>query len=115
MAWYIIQILVFSQCVVENGKVLLDDVGGSRRSNPKDRPVIDSADIILFDMENDERETKNLSQKYPEVVEAMKKKLADYVNNGRSTPGVPVLNDTGGKIVGRALAIEGLFERSLAC
>ena len=36
-------------------------------------------------------------QKYPEVVEAMKKKLADYVNNGRSTPGVPVLNDTGGK------------------
>ena len=78
-------------------KVLLDDVGGSRRSNPKDRPVIDSADIILFDMENDERETKNLSQKYPEVVEAMKKKLADYVNNGRSTPGVPVLNDAGGK------------------
>ena len=66
-------------------KLLLDDVGGSRRSNPKDKPIIDSADIILFDMENDERETKNLSQKYPEVVEVMKKQLADYVNNGRST------------------------------
>jgi len=78
-------------------KLLLDDVGGSRRSNPKDKPVIDSADIILFDMENDERETKNLSQKYPEVVEAMKKQLADYVNNGRSTPGMPVVNDAGGK------------------
>ena len=26
-------------------KLLLDDVGGSRRSNPKDKPIIDSADI----------------------------------------------------------------------
>ena len=78
-------------------KLLLDDVGGSRRSNPKDKPIIDSADIILFDMENDERETKNLSQKYPQVVEVMKKQLADYVNNGRSTSGIPEPNDTDGK------------------
>ena len=27
----------------------------------------------------------------------MKKQLADYVNNGRSTPGMPVVNDAGGK------------------
>ena len=78
-------------------KFLLDDVGESRRSNPKDKPIIDGADIILFDMENDERETKNLSQKYPEVVKAMKKQLADYVNNGRSTSGIPEPNDTDGK------------------
>lgn len=74
-------------------KLMLDNKGGSRRNNPKDKPVIDNADLLLFDMEKDERATTNLSNKYPEVVEKLKKQLADYVNNGRSTQGAPQSNE----------------------
>ena len=74
-------------------KLLFDNKGGSRRTNPKDKPVINSADLLLFDMENDVGETTNVSAEYPEVVESLKKLLAEYVNNGRSTPGAPQKND----------------------
>jgi len=33
---------------------------------------------MLFDMESDEHENKNLIQEYPEVAERLKKKLADF-------------------------------------
>ena len=97
MAWYIIQILVSSRCVAENGSycsMTLVDLG---EAIPRTNQSLIVRISYLFDMENDERETKNLSQKYPEVVEVMKKQLADYVNNGRSTLGIPGLNDTDGK------------------
>jgi arylsulfatase A-like enzyme len=74
-------------------KLLFDNKGGSRRKNPKDRPVINAADLLLFDMENDAVESTNLSAEYPEVVESLKKLLAEYINNGRSTPGAPQGND----------------------
>ena len=74
-------------------KLLLDNIGGSRRSNPKDKPVIDDAEIQLFDMANDPQESTNLSQKNPEIVEKLKKQLAEYVNHGRSNVGSPVSND----------------------
>ncbi|EDM28672.1 arylsulfatase A precursor [Lentisphaera araneosa HTCC2155] len=75
-------------------KLLLDNIGGSRRSNPKDKPVIDDAEIQLFDMVNDPQESTNLSQKNPEIVEGLKKQLADYINKGRSNVGTPVSNDS---------------------
>ena len=34
-------------------KLPLDNRGGSRRQNPKDKPVINSAGVLLFDMEKD--------------------------------------------------------------
>jgi arylsulfatase A-like enzyme len=74
-------------------KLLFDDYGGSRRTNPKDKPVINSADLLLFDMENDVEETTNVSAEHPEVVDSLKKLLAEYVNNGRSTPGATQKND----------------------
>ena len=37
--------------------------------------------------------TINLSTKYPEVVESMKKELAGIIKNGRSTPGAAQKND----------------------
>ena len=74
-------------------KLLFDSKGGSRRQNPKDKPVINSADLILFDMEKDAVESTNLSAQYPEVVTDLKKLLAHYINNGRSTPGAPQKND----------------------
>jgi len=74
-------------------KLLFDNKGGSRRRNPKDKPVINAADLLLFDMEKDAVESTNLSAEYPEVVESLKKLLAEYINNGRSTPGAPQAND----------------------
>ncbi|VGO19634.1 sulfatase family protein [Pontiella sulfatireligans] len=74
-------------------KLLFDNEGGSRRQNPKDKPVINSADFLLFDMEKDAVESTNLSAEYPEVVTELKMLLADYVNKGRSTPGAPQEND----------------------
>lgn len=74
-------------------KLLFDNTGGSRRSNPKDKPVVNSADLLLFDMENDAVESTNLSAEYPDVVTGLKKLLAEYVDNGRSTPGTPQQND----------------------
>jgi len=74
-------------------KLLFDDHGGSRRTNPKDKPVINSADLLLFDMEKDAVESTNVSSEHPEVVKELKMLLADYVNNGRSTPGPTQQND----------------------
>jgi hypothetical protein len=74
-------------------KLVLDDRGGSRRQNPKDKPVINSSDMLLFDMEKDAVESTNVSAEHPEVVTELKKLLADYINNGRSTPGAPQEND----------------------
>ncbi|MHC4507654.1 MAG: sulfatase-like hydrolase/transferase [Planctomycetota bacterium] len=74
-------------------KLMLDNKGGSRRQNPKDKPVINSAELLLFDMEKDPVATTNLSTEYPEVVTELKKLLADYINKGRSTPGAPQKND----------------------
>ena len=44
-------------------------------------------------MENDAVESTNLSAEYPDVVTGLKKLLAEYVDNGRSTPGTPQQND----------------------
>ena len=74
-------------------KLMFDAKGGSRRSNPKDKPVKNSAEFLLFDMEKDEVESTNLSEERPEVVKELKMLLADYINKGRSTPGAVQKND----------------------
>ncbi|MBK1876040.1 sulfatase family protein [Pelagicoccus mobilis] len=74
-------------------KLLLDNRGGSRRANPKDKPVVNAADLLLFDLDDDPGETRNVSREYPEIVESLKKLLAEYINRGRSTPGAPQKND----------------------
>lgn len=68
-------------------KLMLENKGGSHRKNPKDKPVINNAKMLLFDMENDPRESTNLSAQYPEVVTQLKKELAAIIKAGRSTPG----------------------------
>ena len=76
-------------------KLMFDAKGGSRRSNPKDKPVKNSAEFLLFDMETDEIESTNLLQEHPQVLKEMKMLMADYINRGRSTPGKPQKNDPG--------------------
>ena len=68
-------------------KLMLDNRGGSKRGNESKNPVINPADVFLFDMDNDEKETTNLSLELPEVVESLKKELAEMIVKGRSTPG----------------------------
>ncbi|VGO18080.1 sulfatase family protein [Pontiella sulfatireligans] len=76
-------------------KLMLDNKGGSRRQNPKEKnnPVINSADILLFDMEKDQIESTNLSAEYPEVVTSLMQELAAIIQKGRSTAGAQQSND----------------------
>jgi arylsulfatase A-like enzyme len=76
-------------------KLVLSTGGGTRRKNPKDMPVINPADIELFDMENDPGESTNVQHLHPEVVEELKTLLARYIDDGRSTDGEVQANEPG--------------------
>lgn len=74
-------------------KLMFDENGGSRRRNPKDQPVFNSSQFLLFDMQNDPEESTNLYAEHPEVIESLKKQLAETIQQGRSSGGVPQEND----------------------
>jgi len=69
-------------------KVMFDDFGGSKRTDPrKNEPIMNAASLQLFDMETDAVENINVAAEHPEVVETLKKELAGIIAKGRSTPG----------------------------
>ena len=74
-------------------KLIFDEGAGSRRVDPKDKPVINPGEIQLFNMENDIEESTNIALKKPAVVEELKKLMASYISNGRSTKGKKQKND----------------------
>ena len=74
-------------------KLVLHDQGGTRRKNPADKPVKNPADLQLFDMDKDSSETINIQHEFPEKVTELTMLLADFVNRGRSTQGIPQKND----------------------
>ena len=74
-------------------KLIFDGRGGTRRENPKDRAYRQTAPIQLYDMDEDSVESTNLQEEYPEVVNQLKRLLADFVNRGRSTDGEAQKND----------------------
>lgn len=74
-------------------KLVLHEEGGTRRHNPKDKPLINPAEIQLFDMEADPSETTNIQHLNPEVVLALTELLTGYISEGRSNPGPSVSND----------------------
>ncbi|WP_139957652.1 sulfatase family protein [Flavicella sediminum] len=79
-------------------KLMFDNSGGSNRTDPrKDEAIKDNASILLFDMDNDATEDVNLASKFPEIVEKLKKKLAEVIKDGRSTEGKKIGNDPIGK------------------
>src|SRR5690606_33368230 len=47
----------------------------------------------LYDLKKDPSEENNLAQKFPQKVEDLKILLTAYIENGRSTPGIPQHND----------------------
>ncbi|SMP68960.1 Arylsulfatase A [Neorhodopirellula lusitana] len=75
-------------------KVMFDDFGGSKRVDPRaDDPIIHAASLQLFDMETDAIEKVNVASEHPEVIEMLKKDLADIISKGRSTPGPNLPSD----------------------
>ena len=49
----------------------------------------------LYDLKTDPGEAREISAKYPKIVERLTKKITDIVRNGRTTAGDPQSNDTG--------------------
>ena len=91
-------------------KLLLHDRGGSSfRANPKDKhiPMVNPADIYLFDMESDPYERVNLQTKYPAKVKELGALLASYIQQGSTRQGAvsstfdPVKKWEGDKIIQR--------------
>ena len=68
-------------------KLIFHPNAGSRRKDPKDKPVVNPGKVQLFDMKNDKEESVNLAAKYPKVVAALTKTMKTILDNGRSTTG----------------------------
>ncbi|MGB4293244.1 MAG: arylsulfatase [Bacteroidales bacterium] len=49
--------------------------------------------VQLFNMKNDPSEQKNLQAEYPEIVKELTELLKKYIEDGRSTPGIPQKNE----------------------
>ncbi|MDR3062334.1 MAG: arylsulfatase [Dysgonamonadaceae bacterium] len=72
--------------------------GWSYPSLPKDKDFIATLPgMQLYDIKKDPGETNNLINKYPATVEKLKRKMQDYILNGRSTPGRKQNNEISGK------------------
>lgn len=74
-------------------KLIFDKGAGSRRKDPKDKPVINPGEIQLFNMETDVMESTNVASENPEVVKELKMLMASFINEGRSTIGKKQEND----------------------
>jgi arylsulfatase A-like enzyme len=74
-------------------KVMFDDHGGSRRGDPRNAdPIVNAADVLLFDMEKDAIEKINVAAEHPNVIKMLKKEFATILKKGRSTPGPTLPN-----------------------
>lgn len=72
-------------------KLLLSSYSGGW-SKPKSPPE-NAPRYQLYNLEQDEGETHNLYESYPEIAEKMRLRLIRYIQDGRSTPGNPQPND----------------------
>ncbi len=75
--------------------ILTPGSGGWSYPNPdKDRAVIDTLPPVqLYNLKDDPGETTNLESAHPELVRVLQSLLAQYIQDGRSTPGKPQQND----------------------
>lgn len=70
-------------------KLMIHANAGTNRANPKDKlnPIVNPGNPMLFDMETDVEENTNVAQQHPEIVEKLKKHLAEIIQSGRSNSG----------------------------
>jgi len=66
--------------------------GGWSYPKPGEEPD-DYPPVQLYDLSMDISERKNLYDKYPDIAKELFSLLLQYVRNGRSTPGIPVMNN----------------------
>ena len=73
---------------------LIQSAGSGGWSAPRTGKESEGLPLIqLYDIEKDIAETKNLHSLYPSVVTELTTLLQQYINNGRSTKGLPQKND----------------------
>lgn len=72
-------------------KLLLSNTSGGW-SEPR-QAALDTPPYQLYNLEDDIAETKNVYKEFPEVVEKLRALLTQYIEEGRSTPGLPQAND----------------------
>ena len=68
-------------------KIIFHEGAGSRRKDPKDKPVINPGKMQLFDMSKDQTELVNIAKYHPKVVKELTSKMKEILLNGRSTKG----------------------------
>ena len=67
--------------------------GGWSSPKPNEKNYKLLPPLQLYNMKTDPGEIKNLCDVYPDVVKALKSLMIKYINDGRSTPGIPQKND----------------------
>jgi arylsulfatase A-like enzyme len=67
--------------------------GGWSYPRPKEAVELDLPGFQLYDLDKDIGEQNNVMDKHPDVIENLTELMAKYVNDGRSTPGLPQKND----------------------
>ena len=72
--------------------------GGWSDPKPNSEQAKKLPKIQLYDLSNDIGETTNVQDKHPDVVKRLTAMLQDYVDRGRSTPGIPQKNNGAVKI-----------------
>lgn len=69
--------------------------GGWSHPRPNNKEALDSLPPIqLYHLVDDPGETNNLQANRPEIVQSLRTLLSEYINKGRSTPGIKQENDT---------------------
>ena len=66
--------------------------GGNRYDCPENRDPVQ-----LYDLEADPFETTNIYSRHPDLVRELRQLCLLCIQNGRSTPGIPLPNDPGGE------------------
>ena len=74
-------------------KLLLSPGSGGWSSPRRQEITEDMPRIQLYHLDNDPKEQHNLYNDYPDVVKEMRALLIKYIQEGRSTPGIPQKND----------------------
>lgn len=67
--------------------------GGWSAPKPNSKETQQLPPVQLYDLISDIDETINVQDKYPDVVKKLTALLQDYIDRGRSTPGIPQKND----------------------
>ena len=68
--------------------------GGWSDPRPKSEGIDQLPEIQLYNLDEDISETNNLQAEYPDKVKQLKNLLTRHIVRGRSTPGIPQLNET---------------------